>query len=121
MKILIIEDEMALAKAFVEKFKREGFEVNRTITGEEGIELSRTFKPDIIILDILLPGKNGIEILREFKSDEELKDIPIVMASNLGGEEDIQKCLSLGAKDYFVKSQSSIKEIVEKIKEYVSE
>lgn len=118
MKILIIEDETALAKAFVEKFKREGFEVLWTITGEEGIEMARQMRPSIIILDILLPGKNGIEVLKDLKSDPALQDIPVVIASNLGESEDIQKCLSLGAIDYFVKSQFSIREIVEKVKEY---
>ena len=118
MKILIVEDEIALAKVLVEKFERERFEVKHAKTGEEGLDLARSFKPDIIALDILLPGKSGLDVLKELKSDPILKIIPVVMTSNLDSDEDIKQCIALGALDYFVKSQHLIKEIVEKVKEY---
>ena len=118
MKILIIEDEEALAKVLAEKFEREGFEVKIARDGAEAFPLAMSFRPDVIALDILLPKKNGLEVLKELKSDSELKSIPVVMLSNLDSDEDIKNSISLGAADYFVKSQHLIKEIVEKMKLY---
>ncbi len=118
MKILIVEDEEALAKVLAEKFAREGFEVRIARDGEEAMPVALSFRPDIIALDILLPRKNGLEVLRDLKADSELRSIPVVMLSNLDSDEDIKNAISLGASDYFVKSQHLIKEIVEKMKLY---
>ena len=116
MKILVVEDEQVLAKVFQEKFEKARFEVKIASDGELGVELAKSFKPEVIVLDLVLPKKNGFEVLEEIKANENTKSIPIIVVSNLGEDEDIKKALSLGAADYFVKSQHPINEIVEKVK-----
>lgn len=118
MKVLIVEDEEILAKVLEEKFKDEKFEVRIAIDGEVVLAEAKSFKPDIIVLDLILPKKDGFEVLKELKSNAILKQIPVVVLSNLGQDEEIKKVLSLGAVDYFVKTQHPIKEVVEKIKSY---
>jgi DNA-binding response OmpR family regulator len=116
MKILIIEDEEALALVLKEKFEVEGYSVSVAKNGEEGIDETRKWTPDIILLDLILPKKNGFEVLEILKGDPELRPIPVVVLSNLGEDENIKKAIYLGAADYFVKSQHPIKEVVEKVK-----
>ena len=119
MKLLIIEDEVDLAKVLEEKFVNEGFQVVKIAhDGMEATSLIKSFRPDIILLDLLLPKKDGFQILEELKDDPELKHIPVIVLSNLGEDEEIKRALSLGAKDYYVKVQHPIKEIVEKVKAY---
>lgn len=118
MKILIVEDEAALAKVLVEKFARENFEVKNVVTGDVVVSAAKSFSPDIIALDIMLPKRNGLDVLQDLKADPDLKRIPVIMISNLDSDEDIKRSISLGAVDYFVKSQHLINEIVEKVKEY---
>lgn len=118
MKILIVEDEDSLARVLVEKFERENFEVKLAQTGDVVVSMAKAFVPDVIALDIMLPKKNGLAVLEELKADATLRNIPVVMISNLDNDEEIKKSISLGAVDYFVKSQHLIKEIVEKVKEY---
>ena len=121
MKILIVEDEIVLSKVLKEKFERSGFEVEVAGDGEVAITKAKSFLPDIIVLDLVLPKKNGFVVLEEVKRDAETKLIPIIVVSNLGEDSDIKKALSLGAKDYFVKSQHPINEIVEKVKSVITE
>ncbi len=115
MKLLIVEDEQILADVFREKFEKAGFETKVAIDGDV-VPTVRSFAPDAIILDLLLPKKNGFDVLAELKDDEALKQIPVIVVSNLGEDADIKKAIALGAKDYFVKSQHPINEIVEKVK-----
>lgn len=116
MKVLIIEDEEVLAKVFAEKLAQVHFETLIAADGEEGLKLARSKNPDVIILDLLLPKKDGFEVLKEVKASPELAQIPVVVVSNLGEDEDIKRAFSLGADDYFVKVQHPINEIVEKVK-----
>lgn len=116
IKILIVEDEEALAKVLEEKFQNEEFKTAIARNGEAVLPLAKSFQPDIVILDLILPKKHGLEVLKELKSDAELKTIPVIVLSNLEGDEDIKKALSLGAADYFVKTQHPLKEIVEKVR-----
>lgn len=116
MKILIVEDEEILAKVLREKFEKEKFTVKLAMDGEVVLPAAKTFCPDLIILDLILPGKNGFEVLQELKSDSELKSIPVVVVSNLGQDEEIKNALNLGAVDYIVKTQHPINEVVEKVK-----
>lgn len=119
MKLLIVEDEVTLAKVLEEKFKKEDFEVRLAFDGEEAIAVAEKFKPDFVLLDLLLPKKHGLEVLKKLKRDPELKHAPVIVLSNLDTDEDIKKSLALGAVDYFVKVQHPIKEIVEKVKEHM--
>jgi DNA-binding response OmpR family regulator len=119
MKILIVEDEQILIKVLKEKFEEEKFEVMAVVDGENILPIAKKFRPDIILLDIVLPKINGLDILANLKSDENLKMIPVIMLSNLDGDEKIKQALSLGAVDYMVKTQHPINEIVEKVSEHI--
>jgi DNA-binding response OmpR family regulator len=115
MKILIAEDEESLVKVFREKFEREKFTVEFVMVGDLVLSAVKKFMPDIILLDIILPKKTGLVILKELKDDPEVKHIPIIMISNLDGDEQIKESIKLGAIDYLVKSQHPINEVVEKV------
>jgi len=116
MKVFIVEDERALADVLKEKLEKEGFDADAIYSGEKAVSLIKKKKPDIILLDLLLPGKDGFEILTELKADKNLKNIPVIVLSNLSQDEDIKKALSLGAVDYYVKAQHPLKEVVEKVR-----
>lgn len=121
MKILIVEDEDVLSLVLKEKFESEGYEVIIAKDGEEVQSKVERFKPNIILLDLILPKKGGLEVLENIKENPELKLIPVIVLSNLEGDETIKKALSLGAADYFVKTQHPIAEIVEKVSAFFSE
>ena len=119
-KILIIEDEKTLAEMYASYFKREGFNAIFTTEGKSGIELAKKEKPDLIILDILMPDIDGWDIIKTLKKEQKTKDIPILVFSNLGQIEEIRKGLSLGADDYIVKSDFTPKELASKVKRMLS-
>jgi len=120
-KILIVEDEPILSDLLFQFLNEEGFEVKMAQTAEEGIKRAKEFFPDLILLDILLPGKSGYEFLLEIKKDEKLSLVPVIVLSNLGQEEEIQKSLSLGAKEHLIKANLTLEEIVKKIKEIIDQ
>src|SRR4030042_4283711 len=115
-KILVIEDDRSLQNALVEIIDQEGFESESALDGEEGLAKIKTFKPDLILLDIILPKKDGFEELAEVKKDELLKNIPVLILTNLEEVDNVQKALDLGATNYMVKSDFSLKDVVEKIR-----
>ena len=115
-KILIIEDDKFLRELIVMKLKKESYDVLDAVDGEEGIKKIREEKPDIILLDLILPGIDGFEVLSQIKSDPTVSSIPVIILSNLGQREDIERGLTLGATDYMIKAHFTPGEIVEKIK-----
>ncbi|MFZ2970287.1 MAG: response regulator [Minisyncoccia bacterium] len=117
--ILIVEDDRYLLKAYVIKTEKAGFDVLTATNGREGLEIAKEKKPDLIILDLLLPGVDGFEFLKIIKKDEELKNIPVITISVLGQKIDQERALSLGAEAYFIKTDFKLEEIIEKIKEYL--
>ena len=117
-KILIIEDEIVLAEMYKEKLEKEGFEVFLTSEIEEGIEIAKKERPDLILLDILLPRENGVSFLEKIKK-EEIKDIPIVAFSNYDDPATKKRAFELGVKEYLIKANYTPGEIVEKIKNYL--
>ncbi|MER3581393.1 MAG: response regulator [Patescibacteria group bacterium] len=117
-KILIIEDDNFLRLALEKRLKNEGFEVISALNGEEGFQKILTELPDLIILDIILPKKTGFTLLEEIIKDPNLKTVPIVIVSQLGQPEDIEKGLKLGAIEYLVKAKVSLDDLVNKIKEH---
>lgn len=119
-KILIIEDDKFLLKLYSDKLKREGFEVLGSLTGEEGLGMAFTEKPDLVILDLVLPSKNGFEVLSEIKLNPKTKKIPIIILTNLGQESDIKRGLELGAATYLVKTEFSMSQLPEIVKEYLA-
>lgn len=120
-KILFIEDESAIQKTFGEILQQEGYEMISALDGEIGLRLAKMKKPDLILLDLILPKMNGFEVLKKLKEEEGTKNIPVIVLTNLEGMEDIDKALELGAKTYLVKAQYSLDEILEKVKKAAGE
>lgn len=116
-KVLIVEDDSTLRNVLLEFFEAEGLDVKSASDGEEGLKILEEFVPDVILLDIILPKKDGYEVMKEIKENEKTKNIPIVLLTNLGGLNDIEKALALGATTYLVKGDYQVREIVEKVKD----
>jgi DNA-binding response OmpR family regulator len=117
-KIVLVEDDEILSKVLFTELKDAGFEVSQAFDGEAGLELVRSKQPNLVLLDILLPKKQGFEVLEELKKSPTTKDIPVILLTMLGEDEDIKKGLRLGANDYLVKSSHAVAEIVEKVKNF---
>jgi len=117
--ILFIEDESALQKTFGDILGKEGYDMISALDGEIGLKLARSKKPDLILLDLVLPKVHGFEVLKELKSDLGTKDIPIIVLTNLEAIEDVNKAIELGAKTYLVKTQYNLEEVVEKVKKAI--
>lgn len=115
-KIVFIEDEPLLQKTAGETLRQEGFDVRSALDGEAGLALVKSFKPDLVLLDIVLPKKNGFEVLEEIKKDPDTKDIPVVVLTNLEGSADVEKVLESGAMTYMVKANYNLEEIVARVK-----
>ncbi len=120
-KILFVEDEPALQKTFGDILKQEGYEMVSALDGEKGLKLAGEVRPDLILLDLILPKLHGFEVLRTLKEDEETKDIPIIVLTNLEGLGDVEKALELGATTYLVKANYTLEEVLEKIKKALGE
>jgi len=118
-KILFVEDEPSLQKAISEVLIQEGFEVLSASDGEQGLKITKEEKPDLILLDLILPKKDGFEVLKELKADEKLKDIPVIVLTNLEGVGDVEKAIELGATTYLVKANYKLDDVVTKIKDFL--
>lgn len=119
-KILLVEDEPALQESFKQAFSGKEYECLQAMDGEEGLALMRSAKPDLVLLDLVLPKKHGFEVLKEIKNDANLKDIPVIVLTNLENSEDVEKALELGATTYLVKANYPLDEIVRKVEEALS-
>lgn len=117
-KILIIEDDKFLRELIVKKLQSEDFQAIEAKDGEEGIKKaqSKTDKPNLILLDLILPGINGFDALAEIKKNPPASEIPVIILSNLGQKDDVDKGIALGAVDFLIKAHFTPKEIVSKIK-----
>ena len=115
VKILIIEDDKFLRELISQKLEKAGYEVCEAIDGEEGIKQVKTENPDLVLLDLILPGIDGFEVLSQMKREPALSKIPVIILSNLGQKEDIEKGINLGADDYLIKAHFTPNEIIEKI------
>lgn len=118
--ILIVEDDQFLRSLCIRKLQKEKFNVLYAVDGEEGLRKIQEEKPDLVLLDILLPGLNGFDVVTAVKSNPELSQIPIILLSNLGDKSDVNKGLSLGAEDYMIKAHFTPGEIVDKVREWLS-
>jgi len=115
MRLLLIEDDVFFRKFYVEKLRVKGFEVDEADDGEQGLEKVKSFKPDLIVLDLIMPKKDGFEVLKSMQNDTNLKRIPVLVFSTLGQETDVAKAKKLGAADYVNKSLFDFNELVAKI------
>lgn len=118
--ILVAEDDKFLANIYRLKLSQSGYNVINTLDGNETMLQIQKVKPDLIILDLMMPVKDGFQVLSEIKNSPISKDIPIVVASNLAQPEDVKKAMSLGASDYFVKSNVKISDIVAIVSKHLS-
>jgi len=118
-KILIVEDDAVLSSMYKTKFELDGFEVVTVANGAEGLETAKKDKFDIIFLDVILPQLDGFAVLEEIKKDSKIKNIPVVMLTNLGTQEDMEKGKKMGATDYIVKASLTPSQVSDKIKEYL--
>ncbi|MFH0804979.1 MAG: response regulator [Patescibacteria group bacterium] len=115
-KILLVEDDKMLADMYITKFSKEGLEVVRAEDGAKGLEMAKRDKPDLVLLDIIMPKLDGFAVLRELKKDPTMGSTHILLLTNLGQSEDVEKGRQLGADDYFIKANHTPAEIVEKVK-----
>ncbi|HLB60960.1 MAG TPA: response regulator [Patescibacteria group bacterium] len=117
--VLVAEDDQFYANIYKVKLAKEGYDVTVVGNGEWVLSVAKKRKPNIILLDLVMPVMDGFETLKALKKDPELANINVIILSNLGQDEDIQTAKSLGAKDYLIKANNSIQEVVAKIKQYV--
>lgn len=120
-KIILIEDDEFVRKMYEIGLGNAGFEVISAINGEDGLKLIQEVPSDLVFLDIIMPKFNGFEVLKKLNELDIIKNLKVVMLTNLEQESDLSKALELGAKDYIVKSDSTIKEIVKKIKKILNQ
>ncbi len=117
IKVLIAEDEEVLLRMYLTKFKNQGFEVYGAKNGAETLDLAKKVSPDVILLDIIMPMADGFSVLKKIKEDKNLKDVPVILLTNLAQEPDIDEGLKLGATDYLIKANITPLQVVEKVKE----
>lgn len=118
--LLLVEDDPLLVTMYQTKFSAEGFQVFTATDGEAGLALAKSQKPDIIVLDIMMPKLDGIEVLRAIRQDMVLKNVPVLMLSNLSELAKQKEAMELGAKEFLVKANLTPSEVVTKIKQHLS-
>lgn len=118
-KILLVEDDPFLSSLLKNRLQKEGLDVSLAKDGDEALEFLKGNKPDLILLDLILPKKSGFEVLEEIRQNPQFGKPSIIIVSNLGQPEDITRTLQLGAVEYFVKAKTSIDELIEKVKSFV--
>ncbi|PIR58881.1 MAG: response regulator [Candidatus Pacebacteria bacterium CG10_big_fil_rev_8_21_14_0_10_56_10] len=114
-KILVVEDDAFLANAYKVKLSKTNFQVRIADSGQHAIEEITTFKPDLILLDLVIPEVDGFEVLSQLRQSPQASHIPVLVVSNLAQEEDIQKAKELGAQEFIVKSEVALEAIVGRI------
>ncbi len=115
-KILLVEDEQALQKTLGDLLRSEKYEVVSAFDGETGLAMAKSEKPDLILLDLILPKLHGFQVLEKIKADSTTRDIPLIILTNLEGMGDVEKALELGATTYLVKANYSLDEVLDKVR-----
>ncbi len=118
--VLIVEDDEFLRSLTAKRLEKENYAIEVAVDGENAISLLDTLKPSIILLDLLLPGKDGFEVLKKIRSTEAVKNVPVVIFSNLGQKEDIEKAKALGVEDFLIKANFTLDDVVGKINKLVN-
>ncbi len=117
--ILVVEDDKSLRELMIQKLVKEDFKVLEAVDGEEGLKKIKEEKPGVVLLDLILPGIDGFQVLSRMKEDPETSRTPVIILSNLGQREDVERGLKLGATDYPIKAHFTPGEIIEKIKNII--
>ena len=120
-KILLVEDEEIIIDLLVKKLRDEGYEVHVARDGVEGLEKMKDVKPDVVLLDIIMPKMGGFEVMEEMKGDPDLKDFPIIIISNSGQPIELDRAKELGARDWLIKTEFDPREVIEKVKGQIGE
>jgi len=118
-KILIVEDDSFVLDIYQTKLTQEGFEVIAAANGMEALGKLEKEKPDLILLDIIMPYVDGLEVLKKVRSMDQLKDVPIILLANLSQKEEVDQGMTLGANDYLIKSHFTPSEVLKKINKYL--
>ncbi len=120
-KIALVEDDQILSKIMKEELEDAGFEIIQAFDGQEGLEAIKSRRPDLVLLDIMMPKMNGFAALEAMKKDPEIKNIPVLILTVFGEEENVSKGMSLGASGYIVKAKDvhSVADVTEKVKEFL--
>lgn len=118
---MVVEDDNILAKAINAALIDAGFEVEMAIDGEDGLAKMRAVKPDLVLLDLLMPKKSGEEVLAEMKKSEDLRDLPVLVATVKDDNDTVSRCVALGIRGYFIKAHYTLDQIVETIEKVVAE
>ena len=116
-RVLLAEDDRLLRKAAEATLRREGFTVFTAADGEEALRVARAERPDLILLDLIMPKRQGFDVLRELKGSVDTAGIPVIVLSNLGQEQDIQQAMESGAVAYYVKANLSLDDLVRRVEE----
>jgi CheY-like chemotaxis protein len=119
-KVLIIEDDPLMSRMYQKIFTFEKYEVEMAGDGEEGLARASTANPTIILCDVMMPKMNGLEVLDKLKANEKTKQIPVIMLTNLAGQQDAETALAKGAVKYIIKSEHDPKEVANMVKEIIA-
>lgn len=118
-KILIIEDDPLMSRMYEQIFNFDQYEVKVADDGEQGLLIAKEYKPTVIMLDVMMPKLNGFEVLDRIKLDPQLKQIPVIMLTNLSSEQDAQTAMLKGAVKYIVKNKFDPKQVSKMVKEII--
>ena len=116
MYILVIEDDKFLADLIAQKLKQENIEAKIVVDGQEGLQSIEEKRPDLILLDLILPGMDGFELISALKKNPKTDKIPIIILSNLSDKENIERAMKLGARDFIIKADLGLSAIIDRIK-----
>jgi len=114
-KILLVEDEEIMISLLQKKLTKEGYEISVARDGEEGLKAMREVRPDLVLLDIIMPKMGGFEVMEGMQKDKELKKIPVIVISNSGQPVELDKAQKLGAKDWLIKTEFDPQEVLNKV------
>jgi len=119
-KVVLVEDDSLMSSILATHLIKEGFAIVSVTNGTQAFERIQAEQPSIVLLDIVLPGVDGFNVLQKLKQEESTKSIPVLILSNLGSEEEIQRGMDLGAEAYLVKANSMVEEITSKVREILN-
>ncbi len=120
-KVLIIEDDKFLSSILKSRLEKDGLTIVQAFDGDEGLSVLKQDRPDLILLDLIMPKVSGFEVLEQISLDPQLSHIPVMIASNLGQDSDIQKAKSLGAVEYYVKVRTTIDDLAQMVKNLIAQ
>jgi DNA-binding response OmpR family regulator len=116
LRVLLAEDEQSLLTTLTDAFVSEGMEVDPALSGDEALRKAEVQRPDVILLDLLLPGRSGLDVLAALKANARSREIPVIMLTSVGDEESIRRGLEAGAVEYIVKTRATLRDLVSRVR-----